>query len=132
VTLREAMYGPTNNPGGTLTGRFHVPPGIKVGGKTGTAEAGSKGQLTHAWVMAFAGPAGGTPTVALSVVLLNRQGGQGDVTGGQLAGPVADVIMQKALEVADAEPANPTALITTPQLPPAPPAGGSTTATTTR
>jgi cell division protein FtsI/penicillin-binding protein 2 len=109
--LREAMYGPTNNPGGTLTGRFHVPAGIKVGGKTGTAEAGSRGQLTHAWVMAFAGPAGQTPTVALSVVLLNRQGGQGDVTGGVLAGPVADVMMQKALELADAEDADARAVI---------------------
>ena len=62
-------------------------PGIKVGGKTGTAETGSG--TSHAWFIAFA-PAD-KPTIAVAVVVEN--GGQ----GGVVASPIAGAVIRAAL-----------------------------------
>ena len=62
-------------------------PGIQVGGKTGTAEAGDG--TSHAWFIAFA-PAE-APRVAIAVVV--ERGGQ----GGVVASPMAGQIIQAAL-----------------------------------
>lgn len=62
--------------------------GVKVAGKTGTAEAG-KSVNTHAWFIAFA-PAD-NPTIALAIVLENAG------VGGQVAAPRAKGVLQAGL-----------------------------------
>jgi penicillin-binding protein A len=92
ATLRQAMIG-------VVTGGTGVPaqvPGYEVGGKTGTAQLGD-GRV-HTWMVAFAGPPGGEPTVAVAVVVLNQNASNSDNTGGVIAGPVARQVMQAALD----------------------------------
>lgn len=61
--------------------------GVTVGGKTGTAQTG---RTPNAWFIGFAGN-----DVAVAVVLPDA--GE-DVTGGQVAAPVARAVMQAALQ----------------------------------
>jgi len=63
-------------------------PGVKVAGKTGTAEVG-KGKPTNAWFIAFA-PAN-KPTVAMAIMI------EGGGVGGQVAAPAARPVLQAAL-----------------------------------
>jgi peptidoglycan glycosyltransferase len=70
------------------TGVLAQIPGVKIAGKTGTAETGS-GQLPHAWFVAFA-PAD-HPRVAL--VVLVEHGGEGST----VAAPIARSILADAL-----------------------------------
>ena len=65
--------------------------GVRVGGKTGTAETGRSGRNT-VWFVAFAGRE--RPQVAIAVVLQNSSG-----TGGTVAAPVAKRIMEALLRV---------------------------------
>ncbi len=62
--------------------------GVRVAGKTGTAEVG-KGRPTNAWFIAFA-PAE-KPTVALAIMI------EGGGVGGQVAAPAARPVLQAAL-----------------------------------
>ena len=62
-------------------------PGVVVGGKTGTAEAGDG--TSHAWFIAFA-PAE-APRIAVAVVV--EHGGQ----GGSVASPIAGQVIRAAL-----------------------------------
>ena len=62
-------------------------PGVAIGGKTGTAEAGDG--TSHAWFIAFA-PAE-APTIAIAVVV--EHGGQ----GGVVASPIAGQVIKAAL-----------------------------------
>jgi len=64
--------------------------GIRVAGKTGTAETGSRERPNTTWFIAFA-PAG-APRVAVAVVLENQTG-----AGGTTAAPIAKEIMQALL-----------------------------------
>ncbi len=64
-------------------------PGIKVAGKTGTAETAEK-QSTDAWFIAFA-PAE-NPTVALAVMI------EGGGIGGRVAAPTAQPVLEAALK----------------------------------
>jgi peptidoglycan glycosyltransferase len=64
--------------------------GIKVAGKTGTAETGAAGTPNTTWFIAFA-PAD-APRVAVAVVLQNQTG-----TGGTTAAPIAKAIMEALL-----------------------------------
>ncbi len=66
-------------------------PGLVVGGKTGTAETGVEG-TNNAWFISFAGRGTGKPAVAIAVVLEQQNG-----TGGQLAAPIAQDVMQAIL-----------------------------------
>lgn len=70
------------------SGRAAAISGVKVAGKTGTAEAG-KSVDTHAWFIAFA-PAD-DPTVAMAIVLENSG------TGGTVAAPRAREVLKAAL-----------------------------------
>ena len=70
------------------TGTAAQIPGIRVAGKTGTAETG--GTLNTTWFIAFA-PAG-APRVAIAVVLQNQTG-----AGGTTAAPIAKAVMQAIL-----------------------------------
>jgi penicillin-binding protein A len=77
------------------TGTAAQIPGVRVAGKTGTAETGRLGRNTT-WFIAFA-PVD-NPRVAVAVVLQNQSG-----TGGSTAAPIAKQIMQALLR----RPSNP-------------------------
>jgi peptidoglycan glycosyltransferase len=82
-TMRELMVSVVDNQqaaGASI-------PGVKVGGKTGTAETGSG--TSHAWFIAFA-PAD-NPTIAVAVIVEN--GGR----GGEVASPIAGAVIRAAL-----------------------------------
>ncbi|WP_147281130.1 peptidoglycan D,D-transpeptidase FtsI family protein [Gaiella occulta] len=66
-------------------------PGLRVGGKTGTAETGVAGS-NITWFIAFAGPEGARPELAVAVVLQNQS-----LTGGATAAPIARTVMQALL-----------------------------------
>ncbi len=72
------------------TGTAAQIPGVKVAGKTGTAETGGAGTPNTTWFVAFA-PAD-HPTVAVAVVLQNQTG-----SGGTTAAPIAKSIMEALL-----------------------------------
>jgi peptidoglycan glycosyltransferase len=71
------------------TGTAAQIPGVRVAGKTGTAETGVAGRNT-AWFIAFAPVE--DPQVAIAVVLQNQT-----ATGGEVAAPIAKQIMQALL-----------------------------------
>jgi penicillin-binding protein A len=71
------------------TGTAAQIPGVRVAGKTGTAETGRQGRNTT-WFISFA-PVD-NPRVAVAVVLQNQSG-----TGGSTAAPIAKEIMQALL-----------------------------------
>ncbi|HEV3477846.1 MAG TPA: penicillin-binding protein 2 [Gaiellaceae bacterium] len=71
------------------TGTAAQIPGVRVAGKTGTAETGRAGRNT-AWFIAFA-PVD-NPRVAIAVVLQNQT-----ATGGTVAAPIAKQIMEALL-----------------------------------
>jgi peptidoglycan glycosyltransferase len=66
--------------------------GMRVGGKTGTAETGIAGRNVT-WFIAFAGPEGERPKVAIAVVLEDQTS-----TGGATAAPIARAVMQALLD----------------------------------
>jgi peptidoglycan glycosyltransferase len=69
-------------------------PGVAVAGKTGTAQTGG-GRSPHAWFVSFA-PAN-DPQVAVAVIVENG-GGVAEVTGNQVAGPIANDVMRAVLK----------------------------------
>ncbi len=69
-------------------------PGVWVGGKTGTAETGTDA-LPHAWISAIAEVNG--RKIAIAVVVENG-GGALEVSGNQIAGPIAAKVIQAALK----------------------------------
>ena len=70
--------------------------GSIVGGKTGTAQLGTAPPSSHAWFVAFAGPPGAPPSVAVAVIV-EAQPGISEVTGGRVAAPIARAVMEAAL-----------------------------------
>lgn len=78
---------------GSGTGTNAAIPQVSVAGKTGTAERGAD-DPPLAWFTSFA-PAG-SPQVAVAVVIEDA-GGEVDISGGQLAAPVARAVMQAVL-----------------------------------
>lgn len=89
---------------GTAEGVFNLP-GYDVGAKTGTAEIGGLGtgsaSATNGWMIAWAGPEGQAPTVAVAVVVpgIGQGAGVGNnaTTGAVTAGPVAQTLLAQAL-----------------------------------
>ena len=69
--------------------------GVKVAGKTGTAEQGN-GKPPHAWFTAFA-PAD-DPKVAVAVVVEDGGNAGNEAAGGRLAGPIAKAVMEAVLK----------------------------------
>jgi peptidoglycan glycosyltransferase len=92
ATLREAMVGVVTD--GTAS--VMQTSGYEVGAKTGTAQLGTDPATSHGWMVAFAGPEGGEPTVAVAVLVTNLDGASSQ-TGGRVAGPVAKAVMDVAL-----------------------------------
>jgi peptidoglycan glycosyltransferase len=71
-------------------------PGLDVGGKTGTAQLGTDPPRSHAWIIAFAGPPGQAPSVAVAV-LVEGQEGASEQTGGRVAAPIAKAVIEAVL-----------------------------------
>jgi penicillin-binding protein 2 len=80
--LLKGLYEVVNAPNGT--GRRAIVQGVKVGGKTGSAE-NPHGDKTHAWFVAVA-PLD-KPEIAVGVVLENAGG------GGAIAAPIAQKVL---------------------------------------
>jgi penicillin-binding protein A len=68
-------------------------PGIKVAGKTGTAQ--HPGGDPHAWFLSFA-PAD-NPQIVVAVVVLNGGSLGSEATGGHIAAPIAKAVLEAAL-----------------------------------
>ena len=69
--------------------------GIKVAGKTGTAQT-VEGANPHAWFVSFA-PAD-DPQIVVAVVVLNGGSLGSEATGGQVAAPIARALIEDALK----------------------------------
>lgn len=83
------------------TGTAAQIPGVRVAGKTGTADTGlkdrdGKAQPPHAWFSGFA-PAD-NPKIAIAVVLENGGVSGSETTGGKAAAPVAAAVMKAYLD----------------------------------
>jgi peptidoglycan glycosyltransferase len=90
--LREMMVSVVQN--GTAN-RAQVP-GVRVGGKTGTAET-ADGKPPHAWFISFA-PAD-NPQIAMAVIVESGAANVGaEATGGGTAAPIAQQVMEAVLK----------------------------------
>lgn len=76
------------------TGTLAQIPGVEVAGKTGTAQHGD-GADPHAWFVSFA-PAQ-APQIAVAVIVLDGGSLSSEATGGQLAAPIAQAVIEAAL-----------------------------------
>ncbi len=88
ATLTEAMAEVVAR--GTAT-RLAVP-GVATAGKTGTAQLGNG--LSHAWIVGFAPVE--APRVAVAVIV-EAQPGANEQTGGRVAAPIAQAVLDAAL-----------------------------------
>jgi peptidoglycan glycosyltransferase len=113
-TMREAMRHVVAS--GTAT-RLQIP-GVDVGAKTGTAQFGSGDPLrSHAWVVAWAGPPGELPVVAVAVIV-EGQDGLSELTGGRVAAPIARAVIEQALRpMPEPPPATPSSTTTSTPVP---------------
>ncbi|MFJ3537258.1 peptidoglycan D,D-transpeptidase FtsI family protein [Streptomyces sp. NPDC090109] len=73
--------------------------GVKVGGKTGTAQHGAKNaKRPYAWFISYAKTAEGSP-VAVAVIVEDSAGtNREDISGGGLAAPIAKSVMKAVLK----------------------------------
>ena len=76
------------------TGTSAQIPGVRVAGKTGTAQ-NAPGAAPHAWFIGFA-PAQ-DPQVAVAVIVENGGSAGSEATGGRVAAPIAKAVMQAVL-----------------------------------
>ena len=72
------------------TGTAAQIPGVKVAGKTGTAQTVA-GQAPHAWFIAFA-PAD-APKIAVAVLVENGGDLGSEATGGRVSAPIAQKVL---------------------------------------
>jgi peptidoglycan glycosyltransferase len=70
-------------------------PGVRVAGKTGTAQQG-KGEPPHAWFTAFA--PSDDPKVAVAVVVEDGGSAGSEAAGGAVAAPIAKSVMEAVLD----------------------------------
>ena len=72
-------------------------PGVRVGGKTGTAQHGvNNDKAPYAWFVSYAMTDQGSP-VAVAVVVEDGAANRDDITGGGLAAPIAKSVMEAVL-----------------------------------
>ncbi|HEY8984500.1 MAG TPA: penicillin-binding transpeptidase domain-containing protein [Streptomyces sp.] len=80
------------------TGKNAQIDGVKVGGKTGTAQHGlNNSEKPYAWFISYAKLADGSSPVAVAVVVEDGSAVREDITGGGLAAPVAKAVMQAVI-----------------------------------
>ncbi len=96
-TMTQLMIGVVDN--GTASCCLNLKNGVQAAAKTGTAQLNAEGkkQRSHAWIIAFA-PAQ-APRVAVAVMLKGVNDTISAGTGGKLAGPVAENLLNAALTV---------------------------------
>jgi len=96
-TLTQLMIGVVND--GTASCCLKLQNGVQAAAKTGTAQLNAEGkkQRSHAWIIAFAPAA--APRVAVAVMLKGVNDTISAGTGGKLAGPVAQALLNAALRV---------------------------------
>jgi len=96
-TLTQLMIGVVND--GTASCCLKLQNGEQAAAKTGTAQLNAEGkkQRSHAWIIAFAPAA--APRVAVAVMLKGVNDTISAGTGGKLAGPVAQALLNAALRV---------------------------------
>lgn len=87
ATLRDLMVSVVESG----TGRNAAIPGVRIAGKTGTAQVGRAGDDTLSWFVAFA-PAD-APRIAIAVVV-EGAGDPRNETGGRLAAPMAKRVLE--------------------------------------
>ena len=71
-------------------------PGIKVAGKTGTAQTGQSDVSPYAWFISYA-PAD-DPQVAVAVMIQNADIPRDEIAGGLLGGPIAKAVMEAVIK----------------------------------
>jgi len=80
------------------TGKNAQIDGVKVGGKTGTAQHGlNNSEKPYAWFISYAKLADGSSPVAVAVVVEDGAAVREDISGGGLAAPVAKAVMQAVI-----------------------------------
>lgn len=89
--LRDMMVGVVDNG----SGKAAQISGVRVAGKTGTAQTGRDDESPHAWFTAFA-PAE-SPQVAVAVVVENGGAVGNEATGGRVAAPIAKAVIEAVL-----------------------------------
>jgi peptidoglycan glycosyltransferase len=94
-TLRDLMVGVVQS--GTASCCLQLANGVQAAAKTGTAQLNNSGEpeRSHAWITAFA-PAE-APRFAIAVVLKGTTAEISAGTGGRLAGPIAQSVLDYAL-----------------------------------
>jgi peptidoglycan glycosyltransferase len=93
--MRDAMVGVVKS--GTATA-LQVP-NVPTAGKTGTAQIGN-GQ-SHAWIIGFA--PSDAPRVAVAVIV-ESQPGTNESTGGRVAAPIGEKVLEAALQAVPPQP----------------------------
>ncbi|MFI7408301.1 peptidoglycan D,D-transpeptidase FtsI family protein [Streptomyces sp. NPDC049627] len=72
--------------------------GVKVGGKTGTAQHGvDNSENPYAWFISYAKLADGSSPVAVAVVIEDDNAVRDDISGGGLAAPIAKSVMEAVI-----------------------------------
>ncbi|HEV2685208.1 MAG TPA: penicillin-binding transpeptidase domain-containing protein, partial [Actinomycetota bacterium] len=82
--LRAMMIGVVKNGTGTVVG---FPRNVVIGGKTGTAEVGIKGEPPDVWFVAWA------PHIAVAAIVENGGRLGRNATGGKVAGPITKALI---------------------------------------
>jgi peptidoglycan glycosyltransferase len=74
-------------------------PGVKVGGKTGTAQHGeNNSENPYAWFISYAKGDDGSSPVAVAVVVEDDKAVRDDISGGGLAAPIARNVMEAVID----------------------------------
>lgn len=73
--------------------------GVKVGGKTGTAQHGvENSENPYAWFISYAKLPDGSSPVAVAVVVEDEGANRDDISGGGLAAPIAKNVMEAVID----------------------------------
>lgn len=88
AALRAMMIGVVRNGTGTVVG---FPRNVTIGGKTGTAEVGIKGEPPDVWFVAWA------PHIAVAAIVENGGYLGSRATGGMVAGPITKALIVQVL-----------------------------------